>query len=241
MGICCIICKKERSLKNFKRHLKSHDYDTQNKTILNEYHNCVFCQKICKNTNSLRNHERLCVKNPNRIYISHTIGLKAWNKGLSKTTDIRIENSSKKLKEYYLTNKPTGCCSEEYLGSEAHKKASAKGGGYRENAGRSKKFKVLDSFGKETTLQSSFELRCSEILNELQIKWIRPKALKYDGRNYFADFYLIDFNLYLDPKNEYKAKLDKEKIEKVKKQNNTKVEILLEHQLTLNYISSLVQ
>lgn len=28
--------------------------------------NCKFCNKECKNLNSLRNHERLCKSNPNR-------------------------------------------------------------------------------------------------------------------------------------------------------------------------------
>jgi hypothetical protein len=27
---------------------------------------CSFCGKLCKNANSLRNHERLCIENPER-------------------------------------------------------------------------------------------------------------------------------------------------------------------------------
>jgi hypothetical protein len=116
-----------------------------------------------------------------------------------------------------------------------------KHGGYRPNAGISKKFKVLDSFKNEVCLQSTYELRCSEILNELGIQWIRPKALKYDNKNYFADFYLTDFDLYLDPKNDYKAKLDEDKIKKVVEQNNVKVFVLLEKHLTQEYIASITQ
>lgn len=112
-------------------------------------------------------------------------------------------------------------------------------GGYRENAGRSQKHRVTDSFGKETVLQSSYELTCSQLLNELNIQWVRPKALKYDGRNYFPDFYLPEYDLYLDPKNAYKATLDQEKIRKVCEQNKVKVVILLQEQLTLEYIKSL--
>ena len=29
---------------------------------------CKFCEKVCKNANSLRNHERLCKQNPNRQF-----------------------------------------------------------------------------------------------------------------------------------------------------------------------------
>jgi very-short-patch-repair endonuclease len=45
---------------------------------------CKYCEKICKNSNSHRNHERLCPKNPTRNYVSHTLGKPAWNKGLNK-------------------------------------------------------------------------------------------------------------------------------------------------------------
>ena len=73
----------------------------------------------------------------------------------------------------------------------------------------------------------------------MSINWVRPKALKYDGRNYFADFYLPDYDLWLDPKNNYKALLDAEKIRKVIEQNNVKLFILLEHQLTTEFIKGL--
>ena len=193
---------------------------------------CKFCNKECKNKNSLANHQRLCPKNIDRNYVSHTSsknGYVAWNKGLTKETSPSLVKTSE-------TKKRLG---QGGWSKEASSNGGKLGGGYRENAGRSKKFKVEDSFGKETTLQSTYELRCSEILNELSIKWIRPKALKYDNKNYFADFYLPDFDLYLDPKNAYKAKLDKDKIDKVKTQNSVKVYILLEEHLTQDYIKSL--
>ena len=114
-------------------------------------------------------------------------------------------------------------------------------GGYRPNAGRSKKFRVKDSFDNEVVLQSTYELKCSEILNKLGFVWIRPKALKYDNRNYFADFYLPEHDIWLDPKNKYKAKLDQEKIQKVRDQNNIKLYVLLEEHLTEEYIRRLAE
>lgn len=35
---------------------------------------CRYCGKQCKSLNSLTNHERLCPKNPDRVYISYTKG-----------------------------------------------------------------------------------------------------------------------------------------------------------------------
>ena len=37
-------------------------------------------------------------------------------------------------------------------------------------------------------------------------------------RKYYPDFYLTDFDVYLDPKNDYIVKQDKEKIEAIMKQ-----------------------
>ena len=66
--------------------------------------NCKFCGKECKNLNSLKNHERLCPKNPDRVYVSHTLGKPAWNKGLTKETDSRVLKNSKSLQKT-LVNK----------------------------------------------------------------------------------------------------------------------------------------
>ena len=167
---------------------------------------------------------------------------KVWNKGLTKETSEKVKQYSATMKSKFERGEIelTGCVSKEYLGSEQHRKSSSKGGGYREKAGRSKKFRVVDSFGNEVVLQSTFELKCSEILNGLNVKWIRPRHLKYEGKKYFADFYLTDHNLYLDPKNDYKAKMDEEKIRKVREQNNVDVFILREQQLTEEYIGSLI-
>ena len=193
---------------------------------------CKFCNKECKNHNSLINHQRLCPKNIDRKYVSHTLGANghvAWNKGLTKHTSVSLAQSSETRKKLGLGG----------WSAKARSNGGKAGGGYKENAGRSKKFYVPDSFGKKVCLQSTYELRCSELLNELKIKWIRPASLKYDNRNYFADFYLPEYDLYLDPKNSYKAKLDEIKIAKVKEQNNVRVIVLLEHDLTLEFIKGL--
>lgn len=70
---------------------------------------------------------------------------------------------------------------------------------------------------KEVYLESSWEKRCAEVLDELNIKWVRPSYLEWIKKDktkhkYFPDFYLPDYNLYIDPKNSLRLKQDKEKI-----------------------------
>jgi len=194
---------------------------------------CQYCGKECKNLNSLKNHERLCPKNANRVYKNGMLGKKGSNQfTYAEKLNLQKPDHIAKGKSGRLLT----ASQKERLSVVAKQRGL---GGYNENAGRSKKFRVPDSFGKIVCLQSTYELRCSELLNVLKIRWIRPSAIKYDGKNYFPDFYLPDFDLYLDPKNNYRAKLDQDKIDKVKKQNNVKVYVLLEQQLTIDYIKSL--
>lgn len=60
-------------------------------------------------------------------------------------------------------------------------------------------------------------------LDELNIVWERPGPIFYiakDGSNrrYFPDFYLPKFDLYLDPKNPFAIKAQKDKLDQLTKQ-----------------------
>ena len=77
------------------------------------------------------------------------------------------------------------------------------------------------------------------------IVWERPSFLKYKDskgnyRKYFPDFYLLDYNVYLDPKNDYLIKRDIEKIRRVCLYNNVKVFILNEDQLCWKKIRTII-
>lgn len=67
---------------------------------------CRFCNKECKNKNSLSNHERLCKNNPNRQDSNLKFLKQPWNKGLTKETDIRVLLQSKNLSEMYKGKAP---------------------------------------------------------------------------------------------------------------------------------------
>ena len=196
---------------------------------------CNYCGSERKNANSWINHERCCPSNPNRNYKNGMIGKKGTNQFI-KAKELGLPKPV-----YDRSHLPLYGCAAALPEQKSKWAKEAKTGGYKPNAGRSKKFKVKDSFGIETVLQSTYELKCAEILNELSIKWVRPKHLKYkDGKKYFADFYLTDFGIYLDPKNDYKAKLDEEKINSVMVYNNVKVFVITKDKLNREYIKTLV-
>lgn len=66
-------------------------------------------------------------------------------------------------------------------------------------------------------LDSSWEYELAKRLDQLKIKWERPEPLiwidaKGNSHNYFPDFYLSDYDLFLDPKNPAAYENQKEKI-----------------------------
>jgi hypothetical protein len=108
-----------------------------------------------------------------------------------------------------------------------------------------KNFKYQQKDGKIVNLQSTYELAVAEDLDKNNIKWIRPLPLLYFDirgikRKYYPDFYLIDFDVYLDPKNDYLIKKDKFKIESVIKNNNIKVFVLNKNDLLWDKIKELI-
>ena len=68
---------------------------------------CKFCKKVCKNSNSHRNHERLCPENKERIFTENQKNYDkrkcGWSRGLNKndckSVKQRAKSYSDKLKK----------------------------------------------------------------------------------------------------------------------------------------------
>jgi hypothetical protein len=80
-------------------------------------------------------------------------------------------------------------------------------------------------------LDSSYEVRFAKLLDYANIKWNRPKKILWVDdvgvqHRYYPDFFIEEFNCYIDTKNDYLAEKDKRKIELVSKQNNIVVKIV---------------
>lgn len=67
-------------------------------------------------------------------------------------------------------------------------------------------------------LDSTWELELAKRLDSISIKWERPDPLEYkteDGKthNYFPDFYLPEYDLYVDPKNPHACNVQSKKLD----------------------------
>lgn len=94
-------------------------------------------------------------------------------------------------------------------------------------------------------MDSFWELKVANELDKYGIKWIRPRSfLISNGRRYTPDFYLIDYQIFIDPKavrKDQKQSLQIEKIKMFEEEYNTMVLILTKKkQLTWDYISVLI-
>ena len=86
-------------------------------------------------------------------------------------------------------------------------------------------------------LESSYELAVAKDLDNSGINWRRPSFLPWtdkDGvsRRYYPDFYLPNYDVYLDPKNPFITIRDTPKINAVISQNNVKLLLLTKAELS---------
>jgi hypothetical protein len=182
---------------------------------------CKHCAKEFEgfSTSEKANHSRWCNLNPKR---------RSYVEDLSKAR-LKARSSKTSFRNQYSYGAK---CSDE---TRRKISESSKGRTHtvetkellRQKALASNHRRILRSTRKYTQkdgtvvlLDSSWEEALAIRLDELNIKWIRPNSVKWTddegkGHNYFPDFYLVDHDLYLDPKNEQVYKTSTEKINKV--------------------------
>ena len=95
-------------------------------------------------------------------------------------------------------------------------------------------------------LESSYELEVAKQLDNNNVKWERPSRLYWTDdtgvrRHYTPDFYLPEYNVYLDPKNNYLITKDKRKILLCSQQNDVKIYILSNQELSWEAIQKFLR
>lgn len=237
----CDICHEMIGHYGFKSHQRVCDGD-HHRDISKR---CSVCGESFENGTLRYRHEK-------SIHLIYKHVPSAWNKGLDKS-DPRVE---KYIEVQRQNGKFENCFDHlrNYMESspEQHSYNSHRGG--IKNVGSNKNFRHLkgayriDSDGNERWLQSSWEVDLADYLDREDIRWIRPQVgLHYLDpvnklRRYYPDFYLLDFNLYLDPKNLYVAKKDAYKINAVREYNpGIKIQILSEIDIYFDFNKRIVK
>ena len=248
--VICNISEKEIIESNIDKHIREHYItNTHDKLPLDrENLRCCFCGRVCKTSPGLGKHQVHCHNNPNRIEVHREKGTyKAWNKGLTKRTDVRLADAAIKRKQYYLSHRGSfyGKAHSTETKERLRKAAIENGLG-----GHCYKH-IVDYNGIKW--DSSYEVAVAKSLDENHIAYERPGRFKYvtpDGKQhtYTPDIYLPTFNVYLDPKSDFLINnnnpatgyKDLYKISLASNQNNIRVIVLDKNHLHWSSILSLI-
>lgn len=174
---------------------------------------CKFCGKECKNSNSLRNHERLCKENPHRqqspfekkeIQDNRNKSnqfIKAKSLGVDYEISDETRNKFKELANRVWTVEKRKEQSD-WMKIQAQRNLDNYPDSYlhKNIFGRSKK-----TLYKNEWMHSSWELEFAMWLDSIQVEWTKKVpyfTYDWDGsvRRYFPDFYLKEFDLYVEVK-----------------------------------------
>lgn len=201
---------------------------------------CKFCSSEKKNNNSLKQHEVRCKENPNRKIQTGMKGRKGSNQYIkSKENDVEYKISDetrKKISENAKKLKHT----DEFKQKQRENAIKNGLGGVTQSRWIRYNGKILGS---------SYELELVKDLDKNNVRWDTCSKFHYIDniskiRTYTPDIYLIDYNIYLDPKNDFLIEninpnlgfKDLDKINWCSEQNNIKIYILNKEQLCWKYI-----
>lgn len=193
--------------------------------------NCKYCDCsfIDLNSSERANHTRWCLLNPKRSQslvklkrIRDQIPNEARQKQSAslKQSHARGEFNYTNFKNSWLGRKHSPETKKKI--SESSLKST-----HRRLVKSVRLYKRKD--GIMVQLDSSWEELLAKRLDELNVEWVRPPPLKWIdssnvSKNYFPDFYLPKYELYLDPKNPHAANIQQEKITWLMK--NIKIQFL---------------
>ncbi len=232
--IICEICHRLISKSNLSKHLRGHEkhpewYLHKTQSVQHDGLNCVYCDKLCKNKNSLAQHECRCNKNPNKIVVintghSHT----AWNKGLTKETDERVARGGQKLSKRIQSGEVIPSQLGKPITNEVKLKISksclekSKNGNWHKSLAKNMHYNY-----NGIDLDGSWELNYAKWLDANNIKWERPSIrftykFKDKVHYYTPDFYLIETNEYVEVKG-YKTAKDEVKWRDFPKEQKLKI------------------
>lgn len=190
---------------------------------------CKYCGRVCKNRNSLAQHEIRCKENPNRIKIkSNSSNFIEYNK-LVKLGKRKASNQFIKAKELGLPQPIVTEETREKLGRTWRGKTLPTQMKEKISEGMQRAVRLYpDSYSssnvngrvkkviyKDIILDSQWEVDFAIWLDEKQIVWERPNngfEYIYEDKKhiYYPDFYLPQLDIYVEVKG-YKRERDEYK------------------------------
>jgi len=251
----CPDCDKTISLSAVKIHVGSKACLKNQKEGLITKGICKHCQIDTSEMNPkvAANHVRWCEKNPKRLEYNKDlskarealVGIDVWNKGLTKETDQRVKVSSQTLKGKYDLGELTPTNKGVLMSKEQKDKISKTqlNNKYQRVCKSTIEYNCKD--GSIIKMDSSWEVTMAESLDKNNINWERPSPLPWTDdkgvkHNYFPDFYVPEWDVFLDPKNDWVIKTQAPKLKCLSEQYNN-IFILGKNDLSVEKVLELIK
>lgn len=214
--VSCILCRSVVSVNNISKHYGS-KLCQQGRKFTNQANQCPHCNTDLPEKKTRANHIRWCHSNPSRLKYSNNLDFARSNitteskaKRSLSIRQLHKNGTYKHIDRSYMkgrkhTTETKQKISEQALKSNHQRKCKSS-------------HSYTDKHGRKFIFDSSWEDELANRLDTLNLKWDRPGPIKYQdkkgkNRKYYPDFYLADYNLYIDPKNSYAENQQAEKLE----------------------------
>ena len=180
--------------------------------------NCKYCSISLEEltTSQRANHSRWCLLNPKHIEYIQALESCRENIVSRRNQFMKAKEEGKPIPPGTQTGKPGTMLGKQHSSkTKQSQKEKALASPHRRLVRSIRKYTKRD--GTIVSLDSSWEEALAIRLDNIGANWIRPNPIKWIDdcgiiHNYFPDFYLIDFDVYLDPKNPYAIKAQQSKI-----------------------------
>lgn len=188
---------------------------------------CKYCGREFDKGHSLSSHSKWCIKDPTRNSNLEIVKLSLIKTRSSIKVGHHHNQYTRDSKQPFIISNETRHKMSVASSSRRHTEETKK---KISRIMRSKTYRRLKKHvvkyekknGCIVTLDSSWELALAKRMDSIGVEWERPNPIQYTDEdenchNYFPDFYLPHFDLYLDPKNSFVLSISLEKIRSIKK------------------------
>lgn len=169
---------------------------------------CPFCEKVCKNKNSVVQHQIRCKSNPNAIKVTPSYGMRGktgsnqFIKAASEGRSITVSDETRK-KISDASKLQEWCDERRKKHSESMRQAVMNHPESYSASNVSGRVKNIEYNGR--ILKGNWELIVAEYLDSINIRWdnsIEPFPYNWNDsvHLYFPDFYLLDYDVYIEVK-----------------------------------------
>lgn len=169
----------------------------------------------------MANHVKYCIHNPNRSAYIKAPQLNTQEsraKAIRGIKDAHAKGAYKNAPQKAIETKTARGTLKHTQETIEKLRNSARNSTHQRRMRKTHDF--VDKNGRIFRFDSSWEDALARRLDDLCIRWNRPNPIPYQDaegvtRRYFPDFYLPDYDVYIDPKNPYVQRLQEYKIKTV--------------------------